>query len=442
MNSKIETKTAVLGVMGLGYVGLPLAIEFARARFKVIGIDPDKKKITALNAGKSYITDVSSEDVSKMVNGHRLFSTVDFSVLKDCDVIFICVPTPFTRSKEPDVSYVISAAKTIVENMRKGQLIILESTTYPGTTEEVVLPILEGTGMICGRDFFLAFSPERVDPGNREYNIRNTPKVIGGVNTESTKLAILLYSKVVSKDKIVPVSSPRIAEMTKLLENIYRSVNIALINELTLLCERMKIDIWEVIDAASSKPFGFMPFYPGPGVGGHCIPVDPYYLSWKAREYDFYTKFIELAAEINQSMPRYVVSKINDALNEDGKSLNGAKILALGVAFKKDINDARNSPALKVIEELVSKGAQVVYHDPLVRSVGNGSEFFDVESAVSCMRSVRLSRELLKSQDCVVVLVNHDCFDISFILKNTKLVVDTRNVTKGIRVKGARIVKI
>lgn len=442
MNSKIESKTAVLGVMGLGYVGLPLAVEFARAGFKVVGIDPDKKKSTALNAGKSYITDVSSKDVSKMVNGHRLFPTVDFSVLKDCDVIFICVPTPFTRSKEPDVSYVISAAKTIVENMRKGQLIILESTTYPGTTEEVVLPILESTGMICGRDFFLAFSPERVDPGNQKYNIRNTPKVIGGVNPKSTKLAILLYSKVVSKDKIVPVSSPRIAEMTKLLENIYRSVNIALINELTLLCERMKIDIWEVIDAASSKPFGFMPFYPGPGVGGHCIPVDPYYLSWKAREYDFYTKFIELAAEINQSMPRYVVSKISDALNEDGKSLNGAKILALGVAFKKDINDARNSPALKVIEELVSKGAQVVYHDPFVRSVGNGSEFFDVESAVSCMRSARLSKELLKNQDCVVVLVNHDCFDISHIVKNTKLVVDTRNVTKGIRAKGARIVKI
>ncbi|MEW5945310.1 MAG: nucleotide sugar dehydrogenase [bacterium] len=442
MYSKIDRKTAIVGVMGLGYVGLPLAVEFARAGFKVMGIDPDRKKISALSAGKSYVNDVTSADLENFVRSGSLAPVSDPSALGDCDVIFICVPTPFSRFKEPDVSYIIQATRQILEHMKKGQLVILESTTFPGTTEEVVLPILESRGMKCGTDFFLAFSPERVDPGNRVWNIRNTPKVIGGVDEESTRLSEHLYSKIISRQMVVRVSSPRIAEMTKLLENIFRSVNIALINELTFLCDRMNIDIWEVIDAASSKPFGFMPFYPGPGVGGHCIPVDPYYLSWKAREYDFYTKFIELAAEINQSMPRYVVNKVGEALNQEGKSLKNAKVLALGVAFKRDINDARNSPALKVIEELICKGASVVYHDPFIRGVGNGSEFFDVESGVTRMRSARLTEKLLREQDCVVILVDHEKYNVPFITKHARLIVDTRNVTKGFNSKGARIVKI
>ncbi|MFH1539545.1 MAG: nucleotide sugar dehydrogenase [bacterium] len=442
MYSKISRKTAVIGVMGLGYVGLPLAIKFAKCGFPVIGIDPDKKKISTLNSGKSYITDVSEEDTEKTVKSGKLLATGDFSVLKECDAIFICVSTPLSRFKEPNVSYIIEAAEKIALYLRKGQLIVLESTTYPGTTEEVVLPILESKGFVCGKDFYLAFSPERVDPGNRKWNISNTPKIVGGVDEKSAKIASAFYSKLTSKNMIVQVSSPRIAEMTKLLENIFRSVNIALVNELTFLCDRMNIDIWEVIDAASTKPFGFMPFYPGPGVGGHCIPVDPYYLSWKAREYDFYTKFIEFAAEINQSMPRYVVSKISAALNADGKSLRGANVLALGVTFKKAINDARNSPALKVIEELMGKGANVVYHDPFIKNMSDSSEFFDVETVVSHLKSVKITESLLKKQDCAVFLVDHDEFDIPMILKNSKIVIDTRNITKGYKIKGARVVKI
>ncbi|MFA6448029.1 MAG: nucleotide sugar dehydrogenase [bacterium] len=429
--------------MGLGYVGLPLAIEFARAGFNVTGIDPDTRKSKAILGGCTYITDIASEDIKKVVSQGFLTATPDFTALEDMDVVFICVPTPFSKCKEPDVSYVISATHTILKHLKKKQLIVLESTTYPGTTEEIVLPILESGGLRCGRDFFLVFSPERVDPGNREFSIRNTPKVIGGIDAESSAMAKKLYSFVIAEQLVVPVSNTRIAEMTKLLENIFRSVNIALINELTFLCDRMNIDIWEVIDAASSKPFGFMPFYPGPGVGGHCIPVDPYYLSWKAREYDFYTKFIELAAEINQSMPRYVVTKIADALNEFGKSVRGSKILALGVAFKKNINDARNSPALKVIEELTHKGARVDYHDPYIRSIGNGSELFDVESGMGKMHSVDINAKKINDYDCVVILVDHDDFDIPFLISNSKLIVDTKNVTKGYKpAKGRKIVKI
>jgi len=443
MKAQIDKKQVQIAVMGLGYVGLPLALEFAKSGFHVLGVDPDKRKSRAIIQGKSYISDIEDGDIKQVVNKGFLKATSDFSALSDMDVIFICVPTPFSKFKEPDVSFIIDASRRIREFLKKGALIILESTTYPGTTEEIVLPILEEGGLKCGKDFFLVFSPERVDPGNKHFSIRNTPKVIGGVDKQSAALAKGLYSKIIAEQLIIEVSNPRIAEMTKLLENIFRSVNIALINELTFLCDRMKIDIWEVIDAASSKPFGFMPFYPGPGVGGHCIPVDPYYLSWKAREYDFYTKFIEMSAEINLNMPRYVVQKIFEALNEDGKSISGSKILALGIAFKKDINDARNSPALKVIDELVSRGANVVYHDPFIKAVGNGSEYFRVESGVGKITSARMSRKLLSEQDCVCILVDHECFNIPFIVKNSKLIVDTRNVTKNVKVSGGgRIVKI
>ena len=443
MKSQIDRKSITIAVMGLGYVGLPLAVEFARSRFHVVGLDPDKSKNRSILKGKSYITDISDADIESVVKTGYMRATHDFTKLAQADVVFICVPTPFSKFKEPDVSYIIDASHRIRENMKKGQLIILESTTYPGTTLEVVLPILESGGMKCGEDFFLVFSPERVDPGNKYFSIRNTPKVIGGVDKKSTQLAKRLYTKIIADQLIVEVSSPSIAEMTKLLENIFRSVNIALINELTFLCDRMNIDIWEVIDAASSKPFGFMPFYPGPGVGGHCIPVDPYYLSWKAREYDFYTKFIEFAAEINLSMPHYVVSKVISALNEEGKSLRDAKVMALGVAFKKEINDARNSPAVKVIDELTLKGASVIYNDPYIRSLGNGSELYRLQSGIAGMTSQRLTAKTLKEQDCVVILVDHDSFNVPFIVRNSKLIVDTKNVTKDVKVRnGGRIVKI
>ncbi len=439
----IKKKKCKIAVLGLGYVGLPLALEFARANFFVTGIDPDVKKVEAIYDGHSYISDISDEELKAVVSQGYMKSTADFATLEEMDVVFICVPTPFSKYKEPDVSYVIASAHNIVEHMKKKQLIILESTTFPGTTEEVVLPILESTGLEAGKDFYLVFSPERVDPGNRKFAIRNTPKVIGGLGEKSTKLAKTLYSKIIAENLVIPVSAPRIAEMTKLLENIFRSVNIALINELTFLCDRMKLDIWEVIDAASSKPFGFMPFYPGPGVGGHCIPVDPYYLSWKAREYDFYTKFIELAAEINLSMPRYVLSKVIDTLNDEGKSLRGSSILALGVAFKPNINDARNSPAIKVIEELTCKGAKVDYSDPYIPSIGNGSTYFSVASKIGFHKSTKITAKKLKEYDLVVILVEHDKFDFPFVVRHSKLIVDTKNVCKNITPgKGCRIVKI
>ena len=443
MLKAIKEKKVEIAVMGLGYVGLPLALEFARAKYRVTGLDPDARKSEAISAGRSYITDVKSSDLGKAVKSGFLRATTDFSELRKTDVVFICVPTPFSKAKEPDVSYIIKASGSIAEHMVRKQLIILESTTYPGTTEEIVLPILENAGFRAGKDFYLVFSPERVDPGNKKFTIKNTPKVIGGLDPKSTELAKALYSQIISREHIVPVSNPRIAEMTKLLENTFRSVNIALINELTLLCDRMGIDIWEVIDAASSKPFGFMPFYPGPGVGGHCIPVDPYYLSWKAREYDFYTKFIELSAEINQGMSRYVTSKVGDALNEEGKSLKGAKILALGVAFKRDINDARNSPAIKVIEELAGKGAELDYSDPYIPDLGNGNAYFSVKTGLGRKKSVRITAKALAGYDAVVILVDHSDFNFPFIVRNSKLIVDAKNACKKIRVKnGGKIIKI
>ncbi len=338
----LSSRTAQVAVIGLGYVGLPLAVAFAKAGFPVIGIDVDENKVAALNAGKSYIGDISDEDLRPHVASGRLRATTDYDALREADAIFICVPTPYDAQRAPDLSYIRAAAESIRPRLRPGQLVVLQSTTYPGTTEEVVQPILEASGLRAGRDFYLAFSPERIDPGNKQWSAYNTPKVVGGVDPESTRLACELLSQMGAP--VHPVSSPRAAEMTKLLENIFRAVNIALVNELALLAERMGIDFWEVIEAAKTKPFGFMPFYPGAGVGGHCIPVDPYYLSWKAREYDFYTKFIELAAEVNQAMPYHAVDLVAEALSQDGRPLKNARVLVLGVAFKPDVDDPRNSP--------------------------------------------------------------------------------------------------
>ncbi len=418
---KISKKEAKIGVIGLGYVGLPLAAEFAKTGFAVLGFDIDKDKVSKLNDGISYIPDVQTEDVHELSKKNLLSATNDFGKLKEEDVIFICVPTPFTKAKAPDISYIISASEQIKANIRKGQLIILQSTTYPGTTDEVVLPMLKESGLKEEEDFFLAFSPERIDPGNKTYTIKNTPKVVGGLSERSTRLAANLFSYITPE--VYQVSSPKAAELCKLLENTFRSVNIALVNELALLCNRMGINVWEVIEAASTKPFGFMPFWPGPGVGGHCIPVDPYYLSWKAREYDFSTKFIELAAEINLLMPRYVVSMVADALNRQKKAINDSKILLLGVAFKKDIDDPRNSPSEAIMEMLIEHGAGLSYNDPYIPSVKIKGKVF---------KSVSLTKENLSSQDCVVIAVDHSSYDIKEIVEHSQLIVDTRGVARKI----------
>lgn len=438
LKGKIETKKAHIVVIGLGYVGLPLAVEFARSGFRVTGLDIDEERVASVGAGKSYIGDVPSEDISEMVKRGRLTATADYDVLKEADIIFICVPTPFTAAKSPDLSYINAASEGIAKRLTPGQLVILESTTHPGTTEEEVLPLLESSGLKVGEEFFLAFSPERVNPGDREHTVKNTPKVVGGVTSRCAELTKLLFSTITPEVHLV--SSPRAAEMTKLLENIYRSVNIALINELAKLCELMGIDIWEVIEAASTKPFGFTPFYPGPGVGGHCIPVDPYFLSWKAREYDFYTKFIELAAEVNQSMPYFVCNKIVDALNRRGKTLQGAKILILGVAFKKDVDDARNSPARRVIELLLANGTTVNYNDPYIPFFPVGPDLFHPGELT--LESMPLSEELLEEQDCVVIVAGHSLYDYAWIVAHAPLIVDTVNATKYVTSNRDKIVRI
>lgn len=426
----LSGKEARIGVMGMGYVGLPLALELAKSGASVMGFDPDLRKVESINKGKSYISDIPSEQLSEAVKKGTFRASDVFSQLSQMDAVVICVPTPLSSAKDPDVEYIRAATREIAKYMSKTQLVVLESTTYPGTTEEVVLPILEANGKKYGRDFFLAFSPERVDPGNPKYTIHNTPKIIGGMDDESTEMAKILYGKVLKSDMLVPVSCPRTAEMAKLLENIFRSVNIALTNELALLCDRMGIDIWEVIDAASTKPFGYMPFYPGPGVGGHCIPVDPYYLSWKAREYDFYAKFIEHSAEVNLSMPRYVVTKITEALNQAGKSIKNSRILALGVSFKANINDARNSPAMNVVDELLAKGANLDYSDPHIPEIGEHE--LRLNNLTGIMKSVPISAKSLKQYDAVVILVNHSAFNMPFIVKNSRIIVDTRNACKGL----------
>ncbi len=427
LEEKIKTREAIVGVIGLGYVGLPLAKGFAGKGFRVIGIDLDERKVQAVNQGRSYLKDISSEEIEALVREGRLQATADYRLARECDAIFICVPTPFDRWRTPDLSFIESAARSLAPHLRPGHLIILQSTTYPGTTEELVRPILESTGLRAGEDFHLAFSPERVNPGDKVHTVENTPKVVGGITPRCAELAALLLSQLGAQ--VRKVSSPRVAEMTKLLENIFRSVNIALVNEMALLCERMGIDIWEVIEAASTKPFGFMPFYPGPGVGGHCIPVDPFYLAWKAREYDFHTRFIELAAEVNEAMPYHVVELVDRALESQGKTTRGSSILVIGVAFKKDVDDPRNSPAERIIELLLKKGAKVEYNDPYIPRFEVGGNVFNREKVV--LNSRPLDSETLRQADCVVILAAHSPYDFRKIVEEARLIVDTVNATRG-----------
>jgi UDP-N-acetyl-D-glucosamine dehydrogenase len=420
LENLIKNKKAKIGVIGLGYVGLPLAVEMAKQGFKIIGIDIDKKKVKAINNGISVISDVASSELKGIVKSRKIKTTTDYRQLKLCDVILICVPTPVNENKEPDLTPVVNSTKAIKKILRKGQLVILKSTTYPETTERVILPILNESGLKVGKDFYLAFCPERIDPGNKKFGVMNTPTVIGGVTKKCTELAILFYRQFVNE--IYPVTSPKAAEMTKLLENTFRNVNIALVNEFAQLCERMGgLNIWEVIEAANTKPFGFMPFYPGPGVGGHCIPIDPYYLSWKAREYDFHTAFIELSARINEEMPYFVVNKTIDALSQSGICPNKAKVLLLGMAFKKDISDLRDSPAIKVYQIIKPKVGLVKYNDPHVPIV-----YIDNKK----IRSVDLTKEELKKYDAGVILTDHSAYDYKFIVKNSRLIIDTRNAIK------------
>ena len=425
-----------VAIIGCGYVGLPLALRFAEAGHKVTGFDTDPKKIHMLNAGKSYIEHIQQNKIQQYVNSRHFHATSDFSKLSEADAIIICVPTPLDEYRQPDLSYVENTAKSIQPHLQKGQLVVLESTTYPGTTEELVLPVLEKSGLRCPIasgpdsenvqvDFFLAFSPEREDPGNKQFGLAQIPKVVGGVNPPSGRAAQALYAQVVAR--VVPVSSTKVAEMAKLLENIFRCVNIALVNELKLLCQRMGVDVWEVIDAAASKPFGFMPFYPGPGLGGHCIPVDPFYLSWKAREYDFSTRFIELAGEVNTAMPYHVVDSIAEALNHHKKSLKGAKLLILGVAYKKDVDDLRESPTLKIMEILQERGAEFEYNDPYFPQLHKMRRY-----DYSHMKSVPLNAQTLSKYDAVIIATDHSSYDYAAIVDAAKLVIDTRNATRRV----------
>jgi UDP-N-acetyl-D-glucosamine dehydrogenase len=420
---RIQNREARAGVVGLGYVGLPLAVELAKAGFRTTGIDLDGHKVQAINAGESYIPDVRTADLSALTRAGRLDATTDFSVVKDLDTINICVPTPLRKTKDPDMSYIVSAVESIAAHLHPGLLICLESTTYPGTTDEVVQPLLEATGLKAGTDLFLAFSPERVDPGNPTFQTHNVPKVVGGLTPACSALAAALYGSAI--ETIVPVSSTRVAEMVKLLENTFRAVNIGLVNELALMCDRMNIDVWEVVEAARTKPFGFMAFYPGPGLGGHCIPIDPFYLSWKAKQSGFDPRFIELAGHINGSMPHYVVEKVADALNTRRKSVNGANILIAGVAYKRDIDDMRESPALDVMGLLEAKGAVVSYVDPYVREV-HGREW----SGRRDIRSVAAERGSFGRYDCIVIITDHQVFDYDAMVAEADLIVDTRNAIK------------
>lgn len=427
LKDKIAHKQATICVIGLGYVGLPHAAAFGEAGFRVLGLDVNARRVAAVNAGVSDIPDVPSTKLAALTQAGRLQATSDYRRIAEADVVLICVPTPFDAMKTPDLSYIVAAAEGIWPHLHRGQMVILQSTTYPGTTEEVVQPILERSGLRAGQDFHLVFSPERIDPGNPNYGAHNIPKVVGGLTPACTALACDLFSHLTPQ--IHPVSTPRVAEMTKLLENIFRSVNIALVNELALLMERMGINIWEVIAAAKTKPFGFMGFTPGPGVGGHCIPVDPYYLSWKAREFDFYTKFIELAAEVNADMPDHVVRLVTAGLNLHQQSLKGAHVLVLGVAFKRDIDDARNSPAERVIELLLEAGAQVSYHDPYVPHFRIGGKALHRQEAV--MESVALA-DGLAAADAVVIITGHGGVDYAAIVEQAPIVIDAVNVTAGL----------
>jgi len=420
LSLRIQNRKAHLGVIGLGYVGLPLAVEFARAGFRVTGIDLRQDRVRDLQAGRSYIQDVGSRDVRELTRSGHLVATTDFAVLRKADAVCICVPTPLSKMRDPDVSFIVAAVDQIRKYVHKGQLVILESTTDPGTTEEVIQPALEAAGLKVGRDVFLAFSPERVDPGNPVWQTKNTPKVVGGVTPTCSKVAVELYRQ--RLENVVPVSSTQVAEMVKLLENTFRSVNIGLVNELALMCARLKIDVWEVIEAAATKPFGFMPFYPGPGLGGHCIPIDPLYLSWKARGYGFEARFIELAGHVNGQMPEHAVSLVADALNARHRSIRGSRVLVLGVAYKADIDDVRESPSLDIMKTLTDRGARVEYSDPHVSSL----EFLGKR-----MKSTPLTPASLRRFDCAVIATAHKAFPYGTILRCSKGVVDTRNALKG-----------
>lgn len=431
LKDKIEKRTAKIGVIGLGYVGLPLAVAFAKEGFAVTGIDTSSRKVKSIKSGRSYIMDIPTEAVAKLVKDRLLSATGDYSVIKRLDAVIICVPTPLSKTKEPDISFIVTAVKNIMKNRRKGQLYVLESTTYPGTTEEILLPKFENNSFKVDRDFFLAFSPERMDPGNKVYTTNNIPKVVGGVTRKSTTMAKLLYSKVV--DRVTSVSSSKVAETAKLLENTFRSVNIGLVNELALMCEALNLDVWEVINAAGTKPFGFMPFYPGPGIGGHCINIDPLYLSWKASLHGFRSRFIALADNINSSMPQYVVNRAISALNRRRKPVRGCRILVLGAAYKKDVSDTRESPSLEIIRLFLEEDATVNYYDPHVPSIKvNGKR----------LKSTDLRKDFLKRQDCVILATDHSVFDYKRIAKNAKLIFDTRNAFCNANIKGKNIIRL
>jgi len=433
----LESRRAVIGVIGLGYVGLPLAATIAEAGFATFGFDTKTTKIDALHRHESYIRHVPAARLQRLVRrgapaGPGFYPSADFADLGRCDAILICVPTPLTENREPDLSYVVATAETVARHLRRGQLVVLESTTYPGTTEEVLRPILERGGLVAGRDFHLAFSPEREDPNNAEFSTRTIPKLVGGVTPECGRIAAVLYGAVI--ERVVPVSSASVAEAAKLVENIYRSVNIAMVNELKVLFERMGLNVWEVIEAAATKPFGFTPFFPGPGLGGHCIPIDPFYLTWRARQFELTTRFIELAGEVNLAMPAYVIERLADALNERGRSLKGAKILILGVAYKRDLDDDRESPAYKLMELLARKHAQFNYHDPFVPQL-QASRRYDFG-----LRSEPLTRETLAAADAVLIATDHSQFDYDFVVQHSRLVVDARNATRNVRSGREKIV--
>ena len=433
---KISSRQAVISVIGMGHVGLPLAVEFARSGFRVVAIDNDENRVSLLNKGATYLPDVSSDDLAhiRRYAGGSLTATTDYAALREADAAIVCVPTPLSKTKDPDLSHVIAAADEIAVRLHPEMLVVLESTTYPGSTEEVILPRLvssNGRSLKAGTDFYLAFSPERIDPGRTDHTLSNTPKVLGGVTEQCSRVAKALYETAV--ETVVPVSSPRVAEMVKLLENTFRATNIALVNEVAIMCDRLGVDVWEVISAAKTKPFGFMPFYPGPGLGGHCIPVDPQYLAWKLRTLDYNARFIQLADEINLGMPQYVLSKVADMLNEAGKPLKGSKVLILGVAYKADVGDIRESPALDLIQLLMDKSADVHYNDPLVPTL-------DVDGAL--LASAPLDDGLLSSADCVVIVTPHSSYDWGSILSRTQLVLDTRNAAAGVDSAGARVVTL
>jgi UDP-N-acetyl-D-glucosamine dehydrogenase len=431
LKGRIESRQAKIGVIGLGYVGLPLAVEFAKAGFEVIGFDLDGEKIRAVNAGESYIEDVASSDLAAMRKAGKLSATGDFNKLALTDVINICVPTPLTRTKDPDVSHMAKAIEDIGKRLRSGQLVVLGSTTYPGTTSELLIPILAGSGLKVGVDFSVAFAPERIDPGNTKFGVRDVPKVVGGETPLCTELACAVY-KTIFKE-VVPVSSTACAEMVKILENTFRAINIGLANEVALMCDRLGLDVWEVIEAAATKPYGFMKFLPGPGLGGHCIPVDPSYLSWKMKSLNFAARFIELAVDVNSSMPRHVANKVTDLLNEDRLPVNGSRVLVLGVAYKPDVSDVRESPAIDVIEQLLHKGANITYHDPHVAEVTIGGH---------TLKSVDLTDEVLSGCDIAVIVTHHSAIDWNRVVARAPRIFDTRNATKNVREGRERIRKL